>query len=142
MKRIMSPGKLTQRIIIEQPTACEPPDTTTDQPQCWTTVVACWASVRPVSVKEIYAAGGHLGQQDMAITVRYDPLLDDLTSTWRIWWQNRKLDIVGKMNLDANDIWLKILTRRMTDDIRLRTEHFDEPLNHAVNVVLPELADG
>ena len=133
MKRIASPGKLKHRIIIEQPAACEAPDTTTDQPQCWQTVVKGWAAIRPVSVKEIYAGGGFVGQGDVAVTVRYDPRLDDMDHSWRIWWQNRKLDVIGKTNPDARDIWLKIMTRRVTDDI---------PLNHAVNVVLPELTHG
>lgn len=142
MRRIASPGKLRHKVIIEKPATCEEPDTTTDQPQCWQTVVKCWAAIRPVSVKEIYAGNGFVGQGDVAVTVRYDPRLDDLDHRWRIWWQNRKLDIVGKTSIDGRDIWLKIMTCRDAGDIRLRTEDFDDPLHNAVHVVIPELANG
>ena len=141
MKPVMTPGKLNQWIIIEQPAPCDPASTVSDQPECWETVVECYANVRPVSVKEIYAAGGFLGQQDLALILRYDRRLDDLTNQWRVWHQNRKLDIVGKMNIDSRNRWLKLLASRRQDDIRIKDPDFDQPLNDTVHVILPELTD-
>lgn len=139
MKRAATAGTLKHRVTIEKPAPCEPAGTLTDQPQCWSTVVQCWAAIRPVSVKEIYAAGGFIGQRDVAVTIRYDPRLDDMDHTWRMVWQNRRLDVVGVMNIDAADHWLKVLTSRSTDDIRLKNPDFDDPLHEVVNVIIPEL---
>lgn len=139
MKRPAAPGQLKHRVIIEQPIACQPADPLTDEPQCWQTVTECWAAIRPVSAKEIFAAGGFVGQSDVAVTVRYDPKLDDMTHTWRIWWQNRKLGVAGVLNIDARDKWLKILTSCSEDSIRLNHPDFDEPLQEVVHVIMPEL---
>ena len=139
MRRIASPGRLRHQIIIEQPTDCDTPDPTTDQPQCWQTIVRCWAAVRPVSVKEIYAGNGFVGQGDVAVTVRYDPRLNDLDHHWRIWWQNQTLDIVGKIQPDGRNQWIKIMTCRNADDIRLRSAEFDDALHQTANVIMPGL---
>ena len=138
MKQV-SPGKLRHKVIIEQPTACDPADAMTDEPQCWQSVVECWAAIRPVSAKEIFAAGGFVGQNDVAVTVRYDPRLDDMNHTWRVWWQNKKLCVSGVLNIDARDKWLKILTSCSEHNIRLKNADFDQPLHEVVNVVMPEL---
>ena len=132
MKQQVSPGKLRHKVIIEQPTVCDPADAMTDEPQCW-------AAIRPVSAKEIFAAGGFVGQNDVAVTVRYDPRLDDMNHTWRIWWQNKKLGVAGVLNIDARDKWLKILTSCSEHNIRLKNADFDQPLHDVVNVVMPEL---
>ncbi len=138
MKQV-SPGKLRHKVIIEQPTACDPVDAMTDELQCWQSVVECWAAIRPVSAKEIFAAGGFVGQNDVAVTVRYDPRLDDMNHTWRVWWQNKKLGVSGVLNIDARDKWLKILTSCSEHNIRLKNADFDQPLHDVVNVVMPEL---
>ena len=138
MKQV-SPGKLRHKVIIEQPTACDPADAMTDEPQCWQSVIECWAAIRPVSAKEIFAAGGFVGQNDVAVTVRYDPRLDDMNHTWRVWWQNKKLGVAGVLNIDARDKWLKILTSCSEHNIRLKNADFDQPLHDVVNVVMPEL---
>lgn len=139
MKLQVSPGKLRHKVIIEQPTACNPNDAITDEPQCWQFVVECWAAVRPVSAKEIFAASGFVGQNDVAVTVRYDPRLDDMNHTWRVWWQNKKLSVAGVLNIDARDKWLKILTSGSEHNVRLKNPDFDQPLHEVVNVVMPEL---
>lgn len=138
MKQV-SPGKLRHKVIIEQPTACDPADAMTDEPQCWQSVVECWAAIRQVSAKEIFAAGGFVGQNDVAVTVRYDPRLDDMNHTWRVWWQNKKLGVSGVLNIDARDKWLKILTSCSEHNIRLKNADFDQPLHDVVNVMMPEL---
>ena len=138
MKQV-SPGKLRHKVIIEQPTVCDPADAMTDEPQCWQSVVECWAAIRPVSAKEIFAAGGFVGQNDVTVTVRYDPRLDDMNHTWRVWWQNKKLSVAGVLNIDARDRWLKILTSCSEHNVRLKNPDFDQPLHEVVNVVMPEL---
>jgi len=139
VKQHVSPGKLRHKVIIEQPTICNPADSMTDEPQCWQSVVECWAAIRPVSAKEIFAAEGFVGQNDVAVTVRYDPRLNDMNNTWRIWWQNQKLNVAGVLNIDARDCWMKILTSCSEHNIRLKNSGFDQPLHEVVNVVMPEL---
>ena len=138
MKQI-APGKLRHKVIIEQPATCDPADAMTDEPQCWQSVIKCWAAIRPVSAKEIFAAGGFVGQNDVTVTVRYDPRLDDMNHTWRVWWQNQKLGVSGVLNIDARDKWLKILTSCSEHNIRLKNPDFDQQLHDVVNVVMPEL---
>ena len=136
----MHAGQLRHRILIQKPD--DDGDSVTDHVPQYLDVAWRDASVRPVTAKEIFAAQGFLGQLDVMVTIRYEPLFDDLNNSWRIWFQNRKLGIVGKLNDGARDRWLKIATTADQSDIRLRTEHFEQPLHHTVHVVLPGLTEG
>ena len=135
----MRPGKLRQVVTLQRPVP--PGDGVTDEPLDYEDVATRPAEVRPVSVKEIYAAGGHLGQSDLVVTLRHEPAFDDLNNTWRIWWDNRTLDVHGKLNINMRDKWLSVSTTQDQSDIRLRDRDFEQPLHHAVHVVMPELTD-
>ena len=133
----MRAGKLRQVVTLQKPVqGC---DGVTDDTGEYEDVATRPAEVRPVSVREIYAAGGFLGQSDVVVTLRHEPLFDDLNNTWRIWWDNRKLNVHGKLNLNMRDKWLSISTTQDQADIRLRDREFDQPLHHTVHVVLPDL---
>ncbi len=133
----MNAGKLRHRILIQRPV--DSGDSVTDDIPDYQDVAWRSAEVRPVTAKEIFAAQGFVGQLDVMVTIRYEPPFDDMNNTWRLWAQNRKLGIVGKLNPNMGDRWLKIVTTADQSDIRLRTEHFEQPLHHAVHVVLPGL---
>ena len=137
----MPAGKLRHRVTFQRPDGEgeREGERVTDQCLSWQDVATRSAQVRPVSVKEIYAAGGFLGQTDLVVTVRYDPVLDDLDNTWRIYFQNRHLYVVGMINPDMRDRWLNITTTREQGDMRLKNPDFDQPLHDVVNVVMPEL---
>ena len=136
----MRPGKLRQVVTLQRPVP--PGDGVTDEPLDYEDVATRPAEVRPVSVKEIYAAGGYLGQSDLVVTLRHEPVFDDLNNTWKIWWDNRKLNVHGKLNINMRDRWLSISTTQDQSDIRLRDREFEQPLHEAVHVVMPELTDG
>lgn len=133
----MKAGKLRHRILIQRP--ADDGDSVTDHVPEYQDVAWRNAEVRPVTAKEIFAAQGFVGQLDVMVTIRYEPLFDDLNNRWRLWFQNRKLGVVGKLNPEMRDRWLKIVTTADQNDIRLRTEHFEQPLHEAVHVVLPGL---
>lgn len=133
----MRAGNLRHRVIIQKPAGTG--DSLTDQPLEYEDVAKRPAQVRPVSVKEIYAAGGFLGQNDVVVSIRYEPLFDDLNNTWRIYFQNRYLYVVGMLNPDMRDRWLNITTTREQGDMRLKNPDFDDTLHQVVNVVMPEL---
>lgn len=133
----MRAGKLRHQVVIQK--LVGEGDTVTEQPLDYEDVATRPAQVRPVSVKEIYAAGGFLGQTDLVVSIRYEPMFDDLNNTWRIWFQNRYLFVLGMLNPDMRDRWLNITTTREQNDIRLKNPDFDQPLHDVVNVVMPEL---
>lgn len=135
----MNAGKLRHRVLIQKPLGDN--DSVTDYPPEYRDVAWRNAEVRPVTAKEIFAAQGFIGQLDVMVTIRYDPLFDDLNNHWRLWFQNRKLDIIGKLNSEMRDRWLKIVTTADQDDIRLRNKNFDQPLHDVVHVVLPDLKE-
>lgn len=133
----MRAGNLRHRVVIQKPTGSG--DAVTDQPLEYEDAATRPAQVRPVSVKEIYAAGGFLGQNDVVVSIRYEPLFDDLSNTWRIYFQNRYLYVVGMLNSNMQDRWLNITTTREPGDLRLKNPDFDDALHQVVNVVMPEL---
>lgn len=69
----MPAGKLRHRVTFQRPDGEgeREGERVTDQCLSWQDVATRSAQVRPVSVKEIYAAGGFLGQTDLVVTVRY-----------------------------------------------------------------------
>ncbi len=133
----MRAGKLRHRILIQKP--IDTGDSVTDDIPEYDDVAWRNAEIRPATAKEIFAAQGFIGQLDVMVVIRYDPLFDDLDNHWRLWYQNRKLNIVGKLNLEMSNRWLKIVTSSDPTDIRLKNIDFDAPLHEAVHVVLPEL---
>ena len=135
----MQAGKLRHRILIQKPAGSG--DSVTDNVPDYVDVAWRSASVRPVTVKEIFAAQGYLGQLDLMVTIRYEPKFDDLDNTWRLWFQNRKFFVIGKLNEGERDRWLKISATADQDDIRLRNKNFDQPLHYVVHEVLPDLKE-
>lgn len=133
----MRAGKLRHRILIQKP--IDTGDSVTDDIPEYEDVAWRNAEIRPATAKEIFAAQGFIGQLDVMVVIRYDPLFDDLDNHWRLWHQNRKLNVVGKLNIDMRDRWLKIVTNADPADIRLRDENFNEPPKETVHVALPEL---
>ena len=135
----MRAGRLRHRVLIQKP--ADTGDSVTDHVPEYVDVAWRNAQIRPVTAKEIFAAQGFVGQLDVVVVIRYEPLFDDLDNHWRLWHQNRRLAIVGKLNIDMHDRWLKIITTGDPSDLRLRTEAFDAPLHETVHVVLPGLTD-
>lgn len=133
----MRAGKLRHRVVIQKPAGSG--DALTQQPLDYEDVAERPAQVRPVSVKEIFAAAGYLGHNDVVVTVRYEPAFDDLNHTWRIVFQNHYLYVVGVLNPEMRDRWLNISAAREQGDLRLKNYDFDQPLHEVVNVVMPEL---
>ena len=133
----MRAGQLHHKILIQKP--INSGDSVTDDIPEYQDVAWRNAEIRPATVKEIFAAQGFIGQLDVMVILRYDPLFDDLDNHWRLWHQNRKLNIVGKINFEMRNRWLKIVTTGDPTDMRLKHKDFDEPLHEAVHVVLPEL---
>ena len=134
----MRAGRLRHRVLIQKPVATG--DSVTDDIPEYEDVAWRSAEVRPVTAKEIFAAQGYLGQLDVMVVIRYEPRFDDLDNHWRLWHQNRKLNVVGKIPVELHGRWLKIVTTGDSTDIRLRDDQFDRPLHEAVHVVLPELS--
>ncbi len=133
----MAIGKLRHAITLQRPKPGS--DGVTDDSDEWLDVATRPARIRPVSVKEIYAAQGYVGQQDVVMEIRYESRFDDINHHWRVFFQNRKYDIVGVMNVDMKDRWLKIMTHRDQGDLRIRATDFDGALNKTVHEVMPEL---
>ena len=133
----MQAGQLRHRITLQKPKPGN--DGVTDDSGEWIDVATRRALIRPVSVKEIYAAQGYVGQQDVVMVIRYEPPFDEMNYHWRVFFQNRKYDVVGVMNIDMKDQWLKILTHRDQSDLRIKNPDFDGPLNNTVHEVMPAL---
>ena len=130
----MQAGQLRHRITLQQPKPGH--DSVTDDSGEWVDVATRPAMIRPVSVKEIYAGQGYVGQQDVVMVIRYEPQFDVMNYQWRLFYQNRKYEVVGVMNVDMKDRWLKILTHRDQGDLRIKNPDFDGPLNHTVHTVI------
>ncbi|MCW7552135.1 head-tail adaptor protein [Endozoicomonas gorgoniicola] len=133
----MKAGRLRHRILIQKPVAIV--DSVTDDLPDYKDVGWRDAEIRPATVKEIFAAQGFIGQLDIIVVIRYEHLFDDLNNHWRLWHKNQKLNVIGKLNIDMRNRWLKIIATSDTDDVRFEHKDTEQPLHQAANLVLPEL---
>ena len=65
----IEPGRLRHRIAIQA--ASTTPDAFGQPQQTWTTIWNCWASIEPLSARELYGSGSLAAQAMHKITIRY-----------------------------------------------------------------------
>lgn len=106
----MRAGPLRQRITIEQRTLGASSET--GEPlRVWTTFTTAWASVSPMSAKELFFAEAVTPEATHLITMRYQA---GVTSAMRVKHRGRYLNIVSIRNIDERRREIELLCKEET----------------------------
>lgn len=87
---MIDPGRLRERITIQQ--ATETRNALGESVQSWETFAERWASVEGLSGREVLLTGQQQTEVTHRVRLRYT---DGFTSTMRILWRNRVLEITA-----------------------------------------------
>lgn len=101
----MRAGSLRHRITIEQST--QTPNDLGERIETWATLSQRWASVEPLSGRELETARIHHATVSHRITIRY---YSSLQPTHRIKWGSRIFSIDAILNIDERNREMQILS--------------------------------
>lgn len=97
-------GQLHERVVIQQAT-----ETTTTAPSStvtWSTVDTVWARVEPLMASERIQAQAMQSTASYRVTIRYRT---DVTTTNRLTWDGKTLQIHGVTKVGGRDVYLEML---------------------------------
>ena len=97
----MRAGKLTKSVIIQSPTGDR--DAVGERTTTWTNVATVWASIDPLSAREIFAAAQAQSEVTQKVMIRYDSSISAITNAWRVAYGSRYLVVEGVRNIDEKN---------------------------------------
>ena len=89
---MIDPGRLRERVTIQN--ATETRNAMGETTQSWGTFAERWASVQGISAREFLLSGQQQTEITHRVRLRY---VDGLTSTMRILWRGRVLEIASAL---------------------------------------------
>jgi SPP1 family predicted phage head-tail adaptor len=96
---------LDKQINIERKTTVQ--DNTGQQKDVWVSVCTVWASIRPISSRQYYAASGDRAEITHEIIMRHGP---QIRPRDRITYDGRIFDVQVPVNVDERDRYLNCRT--------------------------------
>ncbi len=110
----MSIGEKDARILIQRPT--DVIDGQGSVTQTWASLASCWAKTKPTASAETANGNERSASAGMAFTVRYQSLLEDLTTKDRVNWDGMLYDILTADPMPpARPVEIQITARRKAD---------------------------
>jgi len=100
---VIAAGKLNVRVTLQTPSGSQ--DSFGQRVRTWSTFAEVWASIAPLSARELQARDAASLQVSHRVTIRWRA---GVTSEMRILYGTRVLQIVGIRNLDERNIALEI----------------------------------
>ena len=94
----MRSGSLRHRVTLQSPAGSR--DAVGERTTTWTNMATVWASVNPLSVRELLAAGQIQSEVSHRVRLRYADALAALDASWRVLFGSRVLVIQGVRNID------------------------------------------
>ena len=89
---MIDPGRLRERVTIQS--ASEHRNAMGETTQTWSTYAERWASVQGISAREFLLSGQQQTEISHRVRLRY---VDGLTSTMRVLWRGRVLEIASAL---------------------------------------------
>lgn len=89
---MIDPGRLRERVTIQN--ATETRNAMGETTQTWGTFAERWASVQGISAREFLLSGQQQTEISHRVRLRY---VDGLTSTMRVLWRGRVLEIASAL---------------------------------------------
>ncbi len=109
----MRPGELRHHIELQENTPTT--DAAGQNVDSWATVSWLWASIQPLSGRELEQARQIVSEVTMKITVRYDAN-NIVTNEKRFRLGSRLFPIQNALNVDELNVWFECLCIERTDE--------------------------
>ena len=94
----MRAGTLRHRVTLQSPAGSR--DSVGERTTTWTDVATVWASVSPLTARELIAAGQPMGEVSHRVRMRHAAVIAALDSSWRVKFGERCLVVQGVRNID------------------------------------------
>ena len=105
---MIDPGRLRERITIQQ--ATESRNALGESVQAWATFAERWASVDGLSSREVLLTGQQQTEVTHRVRLRY---VEGFTSTMRILWRSRVLEITSLLEHHSRSVHEALCTERV-----------------------------
>jgi SPP1 family predicted phage head-tail adaptor len=107
----MQAGKLRHKVAIQKLVAGSPDQKASGEPDTtWTTHLASiWASVEPLTGRELFAAQEHHSEVEVRVRVRYR---EGITAKMRVVFDSRNYDIVAVIDREERHRELELLCKQ------------------------------
>lgn len=102
---MLAAGRLRHRVTIQQDQGTTRDDNGEHIPD-WVTLATVWASVEPLTSREIWAARQTQSDATHKVTVRYSNVLADLSGSVRLIFRGRLFHMTGNVNPDERRVSL------------------------------------
>lgn len=103
----MRAGRLDQRVILQSPAGSR--DAVGERTTTWTNVATVWASIGPLSVRDLLAAGQTQSEVTHRVRIRHSSTVAAIDASWRVLFGARILVIQGVRNIDERDVEIELL---------------------------------
>lgn len=103
----MRSGSLRHRVTLQSPTGSR--DAVGERTTSWTDIATVWASVGPLTTRELMAAGQPMSEVSHRVRVRYSSTIAALDASWRVLFGSRVLVIQGVRNIDERNKEFELL---------------------------------
>ena len=109
----MRAGEMNRRVQIQQQTPAR--DEFGQPQQVWTDVVSCWARIRAVTGKQVYAASGFTSELSHAITIRKPAVT--VRSSMRVLYRSRVWIVQAVSNPDEGTRELILMCLELNEGV-------------------------
>lgn len=103
----MNAGKLRHRITLQSPTGSR--DAVGERTTTWTSVATVFASVNPLSVRDLLAASQLQSEVSHRVRIRYSSAVAAIDASWRVLFGSRVLVVQGVRNIDETRSELELM---------------------------------
>lgn len=101
-------GQLDKRVTIQE--TVRVPDGGGGYTETWKDVATVWASLQPLSGREVIQSGQLQAQVPHRVRIRYRP---GITAANRLTFKGRTLEIISVANIDERNVELELLCQEV-----------------------------
>lgn len=103
----MRAGNLRHRVVLQSPDGSR--DAVGERTTTWTDVATVWASVNPLTVRELLAAGQVQSEVSHRVRIRHSAAVAAIDASWRVLFGARVLVIQGVRNIEEAGVEIELL---------------------------------
>lgn len=106
---MLDPGEMRHRLTLRTVSRATSA-ATGEQTHTWSTATTLWASVVPLSGREVLRADAPIGEMTHRVTCRYRAAI---VPTARFAWGSRTLEIVSVSNVGERNTWCECVCKEV-----------------------------
>lgn len=104
----MRAGTLKHRVVLQSPGGSR--DAVGERTTTWTDVATVWASINPLTARELIAAGQLHGELSHRVRIRHAVAISAIDASWRVLFGSRILVVAAPpRNIEEGDREIELL---------------------------------